>query len=93
MRNGIDASWSLWSIKKKMDIVISQPIKGSLGGWIHTQRALFRSKKLKADRYETLVGIGFIFEEVTALELNEKLLRIRNQLSKFELGVVKESEE
>eukprot|EP00979_Chaetoceros_neogracilis_P003856 scaffold668_cov124-Chaetoceros_neogracile.AAC.1 len=56
-----------------MDIVTSQPIKGSLGGWIHTQRALFRSKKLKADRYETLVGIGFIFEDVTALELKKKL--------------------
>jgi|EP00979_Chaetoceros_neogracilis_P003858 hypothetical protein len=35
---------------------------GSLGTWIYTQRALFKSKKLKADRYETLVGIGFRFE-------------------------------
>ena len=32
---------------------------GSLGDWISTQRTLFRSKKLKADRYEKLVGIGF----------------------------------
>jgi hypothetical protein len=46
---------------------------GSLGRWIKYQRKLFRSKKLKADRHETLVGIGFIFEDVIALELNEKL--------------------
>jgi len=36
---------------------------GSLGEWIHTQRTLFTSKKLKADRYEKLVGIGFEFED------------------------------
>ena len=36
---------------------------GSLGGWIGRQRTLFRSKKLKADRYEKLVGIGFEFED------------------------------
>jgi len=34
---------------------------GSLGGWISRQRAFFKSKKLKADRYEKLVGIGFAF--------------------------------
>jgi DNA-binding SARP family transcriptional activator len=34
---------------------------GSFGYWISTQRSLFRSKKLKADRYEKLVGIGFAF--------------------------------
>jgi len=38
--------------------------KGSLGNWIELQRKLFRSKKLKADRYENLVGIGFVFEDV-----------------------------
>jgi hypothetical protein len=32
---------------------------GSLGSWISRQRALFRSKKLKADRYEKLAGVGF----------------------------------
>jgi hypothetical protein len=32
---------------------------GSFGGWISTQRSLFRSKKLKADRYEKLAGVGF----------------------------------
>jgi hypothetical protein len=36
---------------------------GSLGIWISTQRALFRSKKLKADRYQKLVGIGVAFED------------------------------
>jgi hypothetical protein len=39
------------------------PIKknGSLGHWIDRQRSSFRSKELKADRYEKLVGIGFVF--------------------------------
>jgi hypothetical protein len=46
---------------------------GSLGGWIHTQRASFRSKKLKADRHEKLVEIGFAFWDVTALEFKGKL--------------------
>jgi hypothetical protein len=36
---------------------------GSLGNWINTQRLLFRSKKLKVDRYEKLVGIGFAFDQ------------------------------
>jgi len=36
---------------------------GSLGHWVSTQRNSFRSKKLKADRYEKLVGIGFVFED------------------------------
>jgi hypothetical protein len=44
---------------------------GSLGTWISNQRALFRSKKLKADRHKSLVGIGFIFE--AALELKGNL--------------------
>jgi hypothetical protein len=46
---------------------------GSLGNWISKQRKLFKSNKLKADRYEKLVGIGFIFEDVIALEFKEKL--------------------
>jgi len=37
---------------------------GSLGRWISKQRNLFRSKKLKKDRYEKLVGIGFTFEHI-----------------------------
>jgi hypothetical protein len=37
--------------------------KGSLGIWVSKQRALFKSNKLKADRHEKLVGIGFIFKE------------------------------
>jgi hypothetical protein len=45
--------------------------KGSLGSWVSTQRTLFRSKKLKADRCEKLVGIGFMFE--AALEFKGKL--------------------
>ena len=36
---------------------------GSLGFWINHQRTLFRSKKLKKDRYEKLVRIGFAFED------------------------------
>jgi hypothetical protein len=46
---------------------------GSFGGWIKHQRKLFKSKKLKADRYEKLVGIGFTFEDVTELEFKKKL--------------------
>jgi len=37
---------------------------GSLGRWITLQRELFRSKEIKADRYEKLVGIGFVSEAV-----------------------------
>jgi hypothetical protein len=36
---------------------------GSLGTWIMTQRNLFGSKKLKADRRVKLVGIGFAFKK------------------------------
>eukprot|EP00979_Chaetoceros_neogracilis_P006468 scaffold1315_cov217-Chaetoceros_neogracile.AAC.8 len=35
---------------------------GSLGSWVSYQRTFFKSKKLKVDRYEKLVGIGFVFE-------------------------------
>jgi hypothetical protein len=45
---------------------------GSLGSWINRQRALFISKKLKADRYERLVGIGFAFENAKVATDNEK---------------------
>eukprot|EP00979_Chaetoceros_neogracilis_P007889 scaffold1703_cov133-Chaetoceros_neogracile.AAC.1 len=47
---------------------------GSLGKWISKQRNLFTSKTLKEDRYEKLVGIGFIFESntVAATELVEE---------------------
>jgi len=38
-------------------------MNGSLGYWVKRQRVLFRSKKLKADRHEKLVGIGFVFED------------------------------
>jgi hypothetical protein len=44
---------------------------GSLGNWIELQRTLFRFKKLKEDRHETLVEIGFAFE--AAFEIKEKL--------------------
>eukprot|EP00979_Chaetoceros_neogracilis_P012810 scaffold3485_cov259-Chaetoceros_neogracile.AAC.12 len=42
---------------------------GSLGSWISTQRNLFTSKKLKADRYEKLDGIGFAFEDANFANL------------------------
>ena len=48
-------------------------MNGSLGRWISRQRTLYRSKKLKADRYEKLVEIGFAFEDATALEFKGKL--------------------
>jgi hypothetical protein len=51
---------------------VPQRNNGSLGGWISSQRTLFRSKKLKADRYEKLVGIGFVFEDVGFASDNEK---------------------
>ena len=44
----------------------------SLGNWIGRQRLLFRSKKLKADRYEKLVEIGLTFGDVTALKFKGK---------------------
>jgi hypothetical protein len=46
---------------------------GTFGRWVSTQRTLFTSKKLKVDRHDKLVGIGFIFEDVIALEFKEKL--------------------
>ena len=46
---------------------------GSLGSWIKRQRELFRSNKLKAERYEKLVEIGLTFEDVTVLEFKGKL--------------------
>jgi hypothetical protein len=47
--------------------------KGSLGNWIRHQRRLFRSNKLKKDRYDKLVEIGLTFEDVTALEFKGNL--------------------
>jgi hypothetical protein len=45
---------------------------GSFGHWVKKQRSLFRSKKLKEDRYEKLVGIGFAFEDAKLAIDNEK---------------------
>jgi len=57
--------------------------KGSLGGWIRTQRNLFKSKELKADRYEKLVGVGFIFENAKVARDNEKWNRRFMELVKY----------
>jgi|EP00979_Chaetoceros_neogracilis_P012754 hypothetical protein len=46
--------------------------RGSLGRWTLHQRTMFTSKKLKADRYEKLLGIGFIFEDARFASDNEK---------------------
>jgi hypothetical protein len=61
------------------------PIKknGSLRGWIQTQRALFRSNKLKADRHENLVGIGFTFEGARFASDHEKWNALFMELVKF----------
>jgi len=48
-------------------------MNGSLGRWISRQRTLYRSKKLKSDRYEKLHNLGFAFEDATALEFKGKL--------------------
>ena len=48
-------------------------MNGSLGRWISRQRTLYRSNKLKVDRYEKLKSIDFIFEDATALEFKSKL--------------------
>ena len=45
--------------KEKNDHCNVPTNNGSFGRWISTQRTLFRSKKLKEDRYEKLVGIRF----------------------------------
>eukprot|EP00979_Chaetoceros_neogracilis_P011024 scaffold2654_cov245-Chaetoceros_neogracile.AAC.2 len=57
--------------------------KGSLGGWIQHQRNLFKSKELKADRYEKLVGVGFIFENAKVARDNEKWNRRFMELVKY----------
>ena len=46
---------------------------GSLGRWISRQRTLYRSHKLKSDRYEKLRQLGFAFEDASALEFKGKL--------------------
>ena len=56
---------------------------GTLGGWISTQRNLFRSKKLKADRYEKLVGFGFVFENAKVATDNEKWNKRFMELVKY----------
>jgi len=56
---------------------------GSLGRWISRQRALFTSKKLKADRYEKLVGIGFAFENAKVATDNEKWNILFMELEKY----------
>lgn len=48
-------------------------MNGSLGRWISRQRTLYRSQKLKSDRYEKLKSIDFIFEDATPLEFKSKL--------------------
>ncbi len=48
-------------------------MNGSLGRWISRQRTLYRSQKLKSDRFEKLKSIGFAFEDATALEFRGKL--------------------
>ncbi len=48
-------------------------MNGSLGRWISRQRTLYRSQKLKSDRFEKLKSIGFAFEDATALEFKGKL--------------------
>jgi hypothetical protein len=56
---------------------------GSLGKWISTQRNLFTSKKLKADHYEKLVGIGFEFENQQFAIDNEKWNRRFMELEEY----------
>jgi hypothetical protein len=56
---------------------------GSLGEWISHQRSLFKSKKLKADRYEKLVGIGFAFEGVKKEPDNVKWNKRYMELVKY----------
>jgi len=56
---------------------------GLLGGWILNQRILFRSKKLKADCHEKLVGIGFLFEDVRLVSEHEKWNRCFMELVEY----------
>jgi len=56
---------------------------GSVGEWISTQRTLFRSKKLKADRYAKLEGIGFVFEDVKFANENVKWNKRFMELVKY----------
>eukprot|EP00555_Chaetoceros_dichaeta_P013207 CAMPEP_0198272300 /NCGR_PEP_ID=MMETSP1447-20131203/52647_1 /TAXON_ID=420782 /ORGANISM="Chaetoceros dichaeta, Strain CCMP1751" /LENGTH=175 /DNA_ID=CAMNT_0043965399 /DNA_START=173 /DNA_END=700 /DNA_ORIENTATION=+ len=48
-------------------------MNGSLGRWISRQRTLYRSQKLKSDRYHKLAQLGFAFEDASALEFRSKL--------------------
>jgi hypothetical protein len=58
-------------------------MNGALGGWIRNQRKLFKSKKLKADRNEKLLGIGFAFEDAKGATDNEKWNRRFMELAKY----------
>jgi hypothetical protein len=44
---------------------------------------LFRSKELKEDRYEKLVGIGFVFEDLNVAMVNELWNRRFMELVKY----------
>lgn len=48
-------------------------MNGTLGRWISRQRTLYRSQKLKSDRYHKLAQLGFAFEDASALEFQSKL--------------------
>eukprot|EP00979_Chaetoceros_neogracilis_P015840 scaffold6574_cov261-Chaetoceros_neogracile.AAC.25 len=67
------------------------PIKknGSFGNWVSLQRTLFRSKKLKEDRYEKLVGIGFVFEDDRS-SFTSKKLKVDRYEKLVEIGFVYE---
>jgi hypothetical protein len=54
-----------------------------LGKWINRQRTLFRSKKLMADRYEKLVGIGLIFKDAKFPSNNVKWNSLFMKLVEF----------
>jgi|AntRauTorckE5430_2_1112549.scaffolds.fasta_scaffold02783_3 hypothetical protein len=56
---------------------------GSLGKWIDRQRTLFRSEKLKEDRYEKLVGVGFLFEDSRCAIENVKWNRRFMELEEY----------
>jgi len=56
---------------------------GSLGYWVKEQRRLYRFKKLKADRYEKLVEIGFEFENAKIAMANEKWNRLFVELVEY----------
>jgi hypothetical protein len=63
----------------------SCPTKNTtLGRWIDRQRTLFRSKELKEDRYEKLVGIGFVFEDASLASNNIKWNKFFMELVEYQ---------